>query len=205
MADLLDMNKLLLFIVFIIPGFISIKVYSLLVPSIEKDSSKLVIDAITYSCINYASFSWAILLMEYYLNYSDHPIWNSFFYLILLFITPVLLPWILVNIRKRDFIQKNMPHPTKTPWDFVFAQRDSYWAIITLKNGKKFAGKYSTSSFTSSYPEKEQIYLEESWIMNSDGGFDRSRINSKGIIILSEIESIELFVYNSEEKDIENV
>lgn len=201
MNEILNMDNLLLFIVFIIPGFISIKVYNLLVPSTEKDSSKLVIDAITYSCINYALFAAPIVLMDRYFKFSDFPFLNTVFYSFLLFFSPILLPYILFKIRKVKFIQKYIPHPTKRPWDFVFSQRKSYWVIVTLKNGKKYAGKYNTNSFTSSYPENEQIYLEESWVMSAEGGFYRSRDASEGIIIVGEIESVELFSYNKIEEN----
>lgn len=63
-----------------------------------------------------------------------------------------------------------------------------------LRDGTKIGGKYSTGSFASSAPTKEQLYLEETWVINADGGFERKRTDSAGILILSnEIVSVELF------------
>lgn len=59
-----EIDKLLLFILFVIPGFISIKIYELLFPGQDKDSSKQIIDAVTYSCINYAILGWLIYSVE---------------------------------------------------------------------------------------------------------------------------------------------
>lgn len=59
-----EADKLLLFIAFVIPGFISLKVYELLNPGIQKESSKQIIDAVTYSCVNYAILFWPILAVE---------------------------------------------------------------------------------------------------------------------------------------------
>ena len=61
--EIFESSKLVLFIIFAIPGFISIKTYSLLCPNHEKDSTKLIIDAITYSCLNYALLGPFIYMM----------------------------------------------------------------------------------------------------------------------------------------------
>lgn len=70
--------------------------------------------------------------------------------------------------------------------------------MVTLKDGDKVAGKFGVDSFASSAPAEEQIYLEEEWVLNKDGGFDRPADQSAGVIILSsEIRSVEF--YNSGE------
>ena len=58
--DIWDVNKLILFIAFAVPGFISIKVYELLSPRMAKDSSQQLIDAVAYSSINYALLIWPV-------------------------------------------------------------------------------------------------------------------------------------------------
>jgi hypothetical protein len=66
--------------------------------------------------------------------------------------------------------------------------------IVTLKDGSKIAGRYDTESFTSSAPAREQLYLEETWVLNDDGGFERPRAGTAGIMILSdEMVTIEFF------------
>jgi hypothetical protein len=42
-----------------------------------------------------------------------------------------------------------------------------------LKDGNKIAGTYGENSFTSSYPSEEQIFLEETWVLNKEGRFER--------------------------------
>lgn len=49
-------------------------------------------------------------------------------------------------------------------------------------------------SFVSSAPAAEQLYLEETWILNEDGGFERPRVDSAGIMILAaDIVTVEFF------------
>ena len=98
------------------------------------------------------------------------------------------------KIRTSGSFQKNAPHPIQKPWDFVFSKRIPYWVIVTLKDDSKIAGSYDSKSFSSSAPAEEQLYLEETWVLNCDGGFERPRVNTKGILILaSEMVSVEFF------------
>ena len=59
-----EQDKLIIFIAFVIPGFISLKAYELFFPAQKTESSKQIVDAITYSCINYALLYWLILYIE---------------------------------------------------------------------------------------------------------------------------------------------
>jgi hypothetical protein len=41
-------------------------------------------------------------------------------------------------------------------------------------------GTYGENSFTSSHPSEEQIFLEETWVLNKEGRFERLRESTKG-------------------------
>lgn len=63
-----------------------------------------------------------------------------------------------------------------------------------MKDGNRLGGKYGYNSFSSSGASKEQIYFEETWELNPEGGFERPRETTAGtLIVSSEIESIEFF------------
>lgn len=109
-------------------------------------------------------------------------------------IFPALLAWTWLKLRNLEFFKKNAPHPTLRAWDYVFAQGKPYYVLVTLSDGTKLAGEYGEGSFTSSYPEDPQIYLIKTWVVNDDGGFEREREQSEGILILAkDIQSIEFF------------
>lgn len=199
--DIWDSNKLLVFIAFVIPGFISLKTYQLISPSQTKDSDKLLIDAIAYSSVNYALLLWPIYEIESNKIQESAPSLYVLFYVFVLFVAPVSWACLFNWLRTTDFFQNSMPHPTEKPWDFVFGRRKPYWLIVTLKNGQRIAGRYDSSSFASSAPAAEQIYLEESWVLNDDGGFERQRNATAGILVLStEIVTVEFFKLHYEEK-----
>jgi len=191
-----DLDKLFLFIMFVVPGFISLKAYELFIPSQPKDSSKQIIDAITYSSINYALLFFFIVKVELSGYYTTHQNLYYLFYFSVLFLSPVVLVLIWKWIRSTNIAQKNAPHPTGKPWDYVFSQRKSYWVKVVKNDGTVIGGKYSEKSFASSAPASEQIYLEEAWVINDNGGFERVKNNSAGVIILTDdISHIELRNY----------
>lgn len=192
--DIWDANKLFLFIIFVVPGFVSLKCYETICLRPQRDASSQIIDAVTYSCINYSLLFLPIYLVESSDYRTTNPVLYVVFYVVVLLLAPISWALIFRFLRAKNFLQKILPHPTAKPWDFVFAQRKQYWAIVTLKGGKQHAGLYGANSFASSAPATEQIYLEQCWKMNAEGGLERKRDSSAGIIIvLPEIETIEFF------------
>lgn len=191
--EIWEIDKLVLFIAFVIPGFVSIKCYQLLFPGTEKSASDQIVDAIAYSSINYSLLSLPIILLE---KIKISHSWLYYpFYFFALFIAPIIWVFLLKYLRTREFFQKNAPHPTAKPWDYVFSKRKPYWVKVTLKDGTVIGGKYAEESFTSSSPAPEQIYLEETWVLNDKGGFERGKNDTAGVIILSDILYIELRKY----------
>jgi hypothetical protein len=88
--DIWDANKLLLFIGFVIPWFVTLKTYDLLLPSTQQDSAKRLVDAIAYSCINNALLLWPLFLVETSRLRSIHPVAYGAFYAFALLIAPAL-------------------------------------------------------------------------------------------------------------------
>ena len=192
--DIWDANKLVLFIAFVVPGFISLKTYELLTPRIPKETSQQLIDAVAYSSINYAIWLWPIFEMERSEVRVTNPNAYALFYVFVLLVAPISWACLLKWARSTQFAQGSLPHPIGRPWDYVFGQRKRNWVVVTLKDGKRIGGRYDSKSFASSAPAPEQIFLEECWNMNEGGGFEAARQNSGGILILaSEIQTVELF------------
>lgn len=199
--DIWEIDKLVLFIAFIIPGFVSIKFYGLLHPADKVDSSKQIIDSLTYSCVSYAIVGLPIIYYKSKLEALD--IWELWILACcILLVLPCILAFTFSKVRQLEVFQKNAPHPILKPWDFVFQQRKYYWVIIELTDGKKIGGKYAGDSFASSYPAPEQIYLEECWHLDNDDSFERPRGNTEGILVASaKIKTIEFFKFDTGEED----
>ncbi len=192
--EIWDANKLVLFIAFVVPGFISLKAYELLVPRVAKDSAQQLIDAVAYSSINYAILLWPIYEIETHAIRSTCPSAYVAFYVFVLLVAPISWACLLRWLRSTQFVQNTLPHPTEKPWDYVFSKRKPYWVIVSLKDGKKIGGRFDSQSFASSAPAVEQLYLEQCWEVNEDGGLERKRVDTGGILILAaDVATVEFF------------
>ncbi|MGE5342569.1 MAG: DUF6338 family protein [Candidatus Omnitrophota bacterium] len=190
--DIWSEGKLILFIAFVIPGFISIKVYEMLYPGEFKDVGHYLLNAVTYSCLNYALLSPVLILIDINELYDNHPIEFGLMALSLLFIFPILWVIILGWLRSRKLFKSKLKLPDPTAWDYIFRKRESYWIIIHLSDGNKIGGIYDSQSYTSGYPEEEQIYLEEVWELGENDEFLNAKERSKGILVsMKDIKAIE--------------
>lgn len=192
--DIWQVDKLVLFLILFIPGFISIKIYDLLIPGEKRDFTKSLFEVIGYSALNFAALSWLIITIHEKKLYELQPKLYFIFLLLILFIAPILWPIIVLKLLTWKPIAKYIIHPIQKPWDYLFGKKESFWMIVHLKDGRKIGGRYDTNSFASSYPADEQIYLEEVWKLDENGKFIETIDRTKGILILNkDISSIELF------------
>ena len=189
----LTFENIQVFIIFFLPGFISVKTYQFLIATEKIEFSKAIFETIGYSILNYILMSWLI-----WLNLKEdwmfiNSIWFYLSTFITLIITPIIWPLIIYLVLRSEWIKKFIViHPIKSAWDSFFHKRESYWVIVHLKDGRKIGGKYSKNSFVSSFPRKEEIYLETVWKLNNDGSFESEINGTRGILILGdEIMAIE--------------
>jgi len=189
-------ETLRLILIFFVPGFISMKVYDLLIPSEKRDFSKSLFEAISFSCVNFALTYWAIVAIHSG-NFQDtYPFYFYISSILILFIAPILWPLLYLKIISLPFFKNRTIHPIPKPWDYVFSQQKPYWIIIHLKDGRRIGGLYGAESFASSYPSNEQIYLEKVWYLDEKGKFIEPVERSEGIILSKEdFEAIEYFQY----------
>jgi len=192
--DIWEINKLALFLLFFIPGFISIKVYHLLVASEKINFADAIAEVVGYSSLNFAFFSWVIILIHKN-NFSDqHPFWYYLISFVIIFIAPILWTILYVFAGRCKAFRKYLISPVKSAWDFYFDKRKSCWVIINLKTNERIGGVYSSKSFASSYPRKEQIFLEQLWEIDKYGKFVKRIDRTNGVLIsLEEIKSIEFY------------
>ncbi len=192
--DIWNVDKLMLFLIFILPGFVSMKVYDLLIPSPRRDFSKSLVEVLSYSALNFGALSWLIYLIHQNNFPTDHKYWYLFLLFWIMAGVPVLWPFAILKVFSIPFVAKYVIHPVSKPWDFVFGKKQPYWVIVHLKDGRRIGGRFDTNSFASSDPAKEQIYLEELWKLDDDGGFT-GRVDRTGGIIISDdsILAVEFF------------
>src|SRR4051794_5356680 len=199
MAELLKPGVLDLFLFFVVPGFISLSVYDLLVPSARRNLSESAIQLVSFSMFNVACWYWAISLMAETHLREDHA---AEYYLLMfgiIVISPSLLAIGTYRLRTSDTLRKFVIHPSPTPWDFLFGQRRAFWMLFHLKSGERLGGYYATNSFTSSFPNAQEIYVECLWRLDESSRFCEPVPDSAGAIVRAdECHFIELFEVKEE-------
>lgn len=194
-----ESSQLLLFLAFFVPGFISIKVFDLLVPAERRDFRSSLIEAIGYSSINFALLLPMILwLVSALAAGAEETGWTSgalrlLAWYIIILAAPVLWPFLYVKIVQPRF-SKIIRNPIAKPWDVVFSPRREVWIILHLKNGRRIGGRYAKYSEASSYPAPEQLYVKEVWKLDENGAFIERVDRTGGLLISMEhVEAIEFF------------
>lgn len=201
-----DMDKLILFLLFFVPGFISLKVYDLCIAGDRRDFAKAWFDAVAYSAINYGFCSWLLFLMQYHNWAATFPGGYFFSIFFILFVMPILWPIVFIWLMKCKMLRNYFIHPIATPWDYVFNQRKRHWVIAHLKDGWQIGGWYGDNSYTSAYPIDKQIYLEKVWTLDRRGNFIKEVEQTEGIILFGEdLTALELFKWgdDSDERNFE--
>lgn len=183
-------SQLMIFVFFVVPGLISIKAYELYFPSQQKPASRLLIDSMTYSCINYIFSLWIISYVENSkVDFHENlPFLYYLAYVFVLFISPIILVRLWKAIRESSTFKSsvNNIHPIEKPWDFFFSQGQPCYVKVTLTNGDILAGYYSTKSMASSSPTDNSIYLEQRWLVSEKGAFERPVNRTLGVLINSD-------------------
>lgn len=187
-----EIDKAFLFIVLVLPGFISIKVYDLIIAGDKRDFSKSIIESVAYSTLNFAALSWLIIII----NAASFAVNHGFIYWVsitLIFIIfPAVWPFLFVWVSHFKVFKKHLLTPINQPWDIFFSKREACWVTVHLKNEKVIRGKYALNSSASAYPKERQIYLEEVWTKSKSGGFGKKIDRTNGVILFeNEISYIE--------------
>jgi hypothetical protein len=194
MKAVFDLDFLRIFLVFVLPGLVSIRVYRLIMPAEGINWSTALIEGIFYSSINYALLSPLVWFMHSGNFPSDHPISYGFFGIIVLFIGPIIWPLIVsLTVRKTDLVRSlQIPYPSA--WDYYFDDRKPAFVLVHLKTGKLVGGYFGKGSYATSFPNQGEIYLEAVYETSDDGTFGEPIEDTDGLIIAKdEYHYIELF------------
>jgi hypothetical protein len=188
--DFLTDNNFGLFILIIAPGFLSLKMWRLIHPSRHITFADSLYEAIFYGIINYFVIAlWLIPLMK-----QLGMIFKIFAYIFSFVATPLMLPKLLKWILSLPSIQKNIINPIPKAWDIFFSKRKPCFMLIHLKNAQVIGGLYAYSSAASSYPEKEDLYLQEIWQLDEEGKFLKPIDGTMGLLVnYDTVDYIELF------------
>ena len=181
-----------LFLLLMLPGFISRKVYDLQIPGNHDDAGRYALDALCYGTLNAALWIAPLTWMAPFQQSRPFVFW--ILVLTALVVSPVCLAIATVRILRSKRLRRWMRHPTPTAWDYYFGQGTPSWVLCRLKNGKSLAGYFGPRSFAGSFPNNRDIYIEQLWLVDSGGHFVSPVPHSGGALVsFDECELVEFF------------
>lgn len=152
-------------LLFIIPGFSMSYAYGIFIPQRDKVYQPAFLRFFFFSCLNFAIW-WPLIHHWIKITYYDiHPFRWSFCIIGVLIIFPYILGLITGFVTEKEWLRVLLNkmkvytlHPVPTAWDYIMSE--SAYIIVTLKDGTRIHGKYSSKSIASSVPNEKDVYIE---------------------------------------------
>ena len=180
----LSISYILLFAAFIAPGAVSIFVYRLLTPATEHTLKEILLEATTFSLMNFSILFWAILYAVSPEVLKDQPFISWGIIILCLFIAPGIWPVVLLRVLALMESRGLLLGGAKTAWDRFFENaKTGCWIIVHLNNGESIGGRFSQSSYASAYPREGHLYIQELWCIDESGNFTQELPGPQGAIL----------------------
>ena len=192
-----DWSKLAYFIFFALPGFISLQIWALIVPTSEKPFKDSIPDALGFGILNAMVGGPLVVVLA-----PNNP-WYFYALLILTLVVlpatwPFLTKWCLGKLFEYDVILNQ----SRNGWDALFKRREPLFVIVHLSDGRRIGGFFGAVSFAGLYPASGHLYLEQLWNLNAKGHFVDPIPGSRGIVLRPEdYHFIELLAVPEEAND----
>lgn len=196
-------ETILAFMVFMLPGFLSLRAYEAARGGEGRKINESLVDVAIYSFAT--DVLWCpVILAEQHIATA----WLRWAATIISFLigflgTALLVGWGWYHVQRRLAQSGIVRDPVAKPWDKMF-QRISdegldVGIVLTLKDGQRLGGHYLTPGFASRHPADEQLHIGETWIIDPDTGAFAERVEGTyGFIIdKSDILTIEFTDWNS--------
>lgn len=173
-----DWSKLAIVALFALPGFISLRVWSLIFPTSVLSLKDQIGEAISFGILNAMVCAPLFLLLE-----PIKPVALYGLAILTLVILPAFWPfparWLMDALQKRGVILIT----SRSAWDDVFLRDEPYFVIVHLKDGGRVGGYYGSKSFAGLHPISGHLYLEQLWYLDEQGRFMSAVPDSRGLIL----------------------
>lgn len=166
--DILNLEKLQLFLVIVLPGFVAIRVFDLFSPPEKRDFGNSIIEAVVYGLVNFALWSWLFVSVSIE-TARQNPLAYSGIFAGTCIVSPAAIAFAVTRIRRLPVVCQYLGEITPSAWNDFFDRRRECWVICHLKDGKKIAGLFSKNSFATVYPRKQELYLEQTCYVDKVG------------------------------------
>jgi hypothetical protein len=173
-----DWSKLAIVALFALPGFISLRVWSLIFPTSELPLKDQLGEALSFGILNAM-----ICAPLFFLLLPATPFTLYGLAILTLVVLPAIWPfpalWLMRALQRANVILVT----SRSAWDDVFLRDEPYFVIVHLKDGARVGGYYGSNSFAGLHPLSGHLYLEQLWYTDDQGRFTSAVQDSRGLIL----------------------
>lgn len=192
--NLLSAEGLRIFFYFVVPGVVATWMVGLLSPAQKPKFPEALAEAVAFSVLNDILLSWLPTCAGSAFGGHYESFLRRAAFVLTYFVAPALLAMAYVWLRRSKFVGGHLLHPDPTAWDYCFGRQKPGFIIANMKDGSWVGGYYGPGSHVSSYPDVQQLYIEQAWRITEDGKFREPVEGSDGVLLsFSECSHIELF------------
>lgn len=196
---LYGLNSILIFVFFFLPGFVSLKIWSLFHRRKEAGQQSLIYDGVFFSIINFTLLSPITIPFFVYDWYKIHTFLLVLFFILYFLLAPISWPFLWRFLINKKFFYRFFQLPYSTAWDYFAHQRKTCFMLFHLEDDKMIGGYYGKNSYASTSPDEESIYLEKVYKINPDGTFGDEIQDSFGLVISKDEYKYIEFFYEGQE------
>jgi hypothetical protein len=189
-----DWSKLAIVALFALPGFISLRVWSLIFPTSPTALKDQLGEAISFGILNAM-----ICAPLFFLFQPSGPLALYCLAILTLVILPAIWPfpirWLMLLLQRLNVILIT----SHSAWDDVFLRDNPYFILVHLNDGARVGGYYGPNSFAGLHPNSGELYLEQLWYLDEQGKFTSAVPDSRGLILRpNDYKYVELMAVPSE-------
>jgi len=173
-----DWSKLAFFVLFALPGFVSLQIWSLIVPTNDKPLKDSLPEALGFGVLNAMIGGPLVVVLA-----PKEP-WAFYG---LLVVTLVALPaawpfvgkWCLGKLAEHNLILNR----NRNGWDAVFQRREPLFCHRVSQGWTPDRRFFGDESYAALHPASGHLYLQQLWHLNARGQFREPIPESRGLIL----------------------
>lgn len=190
-------GALVILIFYLLPGFIIDRLLSQNFVRGKRETTEIVVGAVFWSLVHYA-VCWTIVMRLVGVGDWDKvalavgsPRWA-----LILLVLPLIEAVLIARLVGTHNVARFMRflgfriHPIPKSWDYVFSRAEGYLVLATLSDGSRIGGRVG---FASSFPNDEDLYLDETWKLADNGAFLEPMPMAGALLKRSDIRILELY------------
>ena len=135
-----ELNSIFIIVFFFLPGFVSLKIWSLFHIRKEVSHQVLIYDCVFFSIVNFAILSPIAVPFWIYGWYKINSFLLGLFILLYCLVAPVIWPILWQFLINMKCLYRFFQLPYSTAWDYFIYKRKSCFMLIHLHDGNMIGG-----------------------------------------------------------------